>query len=161
MAGTGGSVAVGTQDVEYEILCDDQGGGTVVAFLRRYTLDDTGTLTPVDTDLDGAPYAVTGTVVRCAPPEEPANPEIDGTIQRQTGAGTVTIAAGARSVTLVVYTGSPTVAIGGGAPVAVGPGTSLTWGVDRGGPAGETLQDAYAFTGVAGSDFLVTSTREV
>ncbi|MCC9686866.1 hypothetical protein [Streptomyces sp. MNU103] len=147
--------------MEYEVLCDDQGGGTVVPFLRRYTLDDTGTLVPVDTDLDGGAYTVTGTVERCAPPEEPANPEIDGTIQRQTGAGTVTIAAGARSVTLVVYTGNPTVAIGGGAAVTVGPGTSLTWGVDRGGAAGETLQDAYVFTGAAGSDFLVTSTREV
>ncbi|MDH6489666.1 hypothetical protein [Streptomyces sp. SAI-127] len=52
-------------------------------------------------------------------------------------------------------------AIGGGAAVAVGPGTSLTWGVDQGGDTGESLQDAYAFTGVAGSDFLVTTTREI
>jgi hypothetical protein len=161
MAGTGGSVAGSTPDVEYEILCDDQGGGTIVPFLRRYVLDDTGTLVPVDTDLDGAAYSVAGTVERCAPPAEPANPTLDGTIQRQTGVGAVTIPAGARSVTLVVYTGNPTVAVGGGAAVTVAAGTSLTWGVDRGGEAGETLQDAYVFTGVAGSDFLVTSTREV
>lgn len=159
MAGTGGSVSVGTPDVEYEVLCDDQ-GGTLVPFLRRYTQDDAGALVPVDTDLDGAEYTVTGTVERCAPPAAAVNPGIDGTVQRQTGAGTVTIAAGARSVTLVVYTGTPTVAIGGGAAVTVAPGTSLTWGVDRGGPAGEALQDAYVITGVAGADFLVTSTRE-
>lgn len=161
MAGTGGSVAGSTPDVEYEILCDDQGGGTVVSFLRRYVLDDTGALVPVDTDLDGAAYTVVGTVERCEPPAEPANPVIDGTIQRQTGAGAVTIPAGARSVTLVVYTGNPTVAIGGGTAVTVSAGTSLTWGVDRGGEAGESLQDTYVFTGVAGSDFLVSSTREV
>ncbi len=161
MAGTNGSVSASTPDVEYEILCDDQGSGTVVPFLRRYVLDDAGTLVPVDTDLDGGAYTVTGTVVRCEPPAAPPNPVLDGTIERLPGAGTITIAAGARSVTLVVYTGNPTVAIGGGSSVAVAPGTSLTWGVDRGGDAGETLQDDYVFTGVAGSDFLVTSTREV
>lgn len=90
-----------------------------------------------------------------------SRPDVDGTLQRQSGAGTVTIPAGARSVTLVVVAGTASVAIGGGAPVTVPTGTSLTWGVDRGGDTGETLQDAYAFTGVAGSDFLVSSTREV
>jgi hypothetical protein len=154
VAGTSGNVA--GNDLEYEVLCDDVG-----AFLRRYVLDDTGALVPVDTDLDGGTYAVTGSVRRCETPAAAANPVIDSTLQRQTGAGTVTIAAGARSITLVVYAGSPTVAIGGGAPVAVAQGTSLTWGVDGGGDAGEHLQDAFVFTGVAGSDFLVTSTREV
>jgi hypothetical protein len=155
MAGTSGSVA-GRADVEYEILCDDNG-----AFLRRYTLDDAGALVPVDSDLDGGTYAAVGTVRRCEAPAAPANPVIDGTLQRQTGAGTVTVPAGARSVTLVVLTGTASVAIGGGTPVTVPAGTSLTWSVDRGGDAGETLQDAYAFTGAAGSDLLVTSTREV
>lgn len=155
MAGTSGSVA-GRPDLEYEILCDSAG-----AFLRRYGLDDTGALTHVDTTLDGAAYAPVGAVQRCAAPATPANPVIDGTVQRQPGVGTITIPAGARSITLVVYTGNPTVAIGGGAAVAVGPGTSLTWGVDQGGDTGESLQDAYAFTGVAGSDFLVTTTREI
>ncbi|MFI6290025.1 hypothetical protein ACIBEJ_00480 [Nonomuraea sp. NPDC050790] len=161
MAGTGGSVAVAAPDAEYEILCDDQGGGTVVPFLRRYTVDAGGTVVPVDSGLDGVPYTVAGTVQRCEPPATPANPVIDGTIQRQTGAGAITIPAGARSVTLVVYLGSPTVAIGGSPAVAVTAGTSLTWGVDRGGDAGESLQDAYVFTGASGTDFLVTSTREV
>ncbi|MEC3994992.1 hypothetical protein VSR01_16225 [Actinacidiphila sp. DG2A-62] len=152
MAGTSGSVA-GRPDLEYEILCDSAG-----AFLRRYVLDDTGTLGHIDTTLDGTPYAAVGTVQRCSAPTAPL---IDSTLQRQTGAGNVTIPAGARSVTLVVYGGSPTVAIGAGAAVAVVAGTSLTWGVDTGGKSGESLQDAFVFTGVAGSDFLVSSTREI
>ncbi|MFD3612383.1 hypothetical protein ACFWXA_30815 [Streptomyces atroolivaceus] len=155
MAGTSGSVAGSAHpDAEYEVLCDDNG-----SFLRRYTTED-GAPVLVDTTLDGTTaYVPTGTVRRCD--VTAANPVIDGTLQRQTGAGTVTIPAGARSVTLVVYSGSPTVAIGGGAAVTVAAGTSLTWGVDRGGKAGESLQDAYAFTGLAGSDFLVSTTREI
>jgi hypothetical protein len=156
MSGTSGSVAASRPDVEYEILCDSNG-----AFLRRYVLDDTGALAHVDTNLDGAAYVPVGTVRRCEAPVTPPNPVLDGTIQRQTTAGAITIPAGARSITLLVYAGTPTVAIGGGAPVAVAAGTSLTWGVDRGGDAGESLQDAYVFTGVAGSDFLVSSTREI
>ncbi|PWI15955.1 hypothetical protein DI272_18645 [Streptomyces sp. Act143] len=157
MSGTSGSVAAATPDDEYEILCDDAG-----SFLRRYSTEDGATVV-TDTTLDGAtPYVPTGTVVRCDAEQAPApNPQIDSTIQRQTGAGNITIPAGARSVTLVVYAGSPTVAIGGGTAVTVAAGTSLTWGVDRGGDAGESLQDAFVFTGVAGSDFLVTSTREI
>ncbi|MFC7791416.1 hypothetical protein [Streptomyces cinereoruber] len=157
MSGTSGSVAAATPDDEYEILCDDVG-----SFLRRYSTED-GSTVATDTELDGTtPYTPTGTVVRCDAEQAPAaNPQIDSTVQRQTGTGTVTIAAGARSVTLVVYAGSPTVAIGGGAAVTLAAGTSLSWSVDRGGDAGEQLQDAFVFTGVAGSDFLVTSTREV
>lgn len=154
MAGTSGSVAGLRPDAEYEILCDDNG-----AFLRRYTTED-GAPVLVDTALDGTTaYAPVGTVRRCdgAAP----NPVLDSTLQRQTGAGTVTVPAGARSVTLVVYTGNPTVTIGGAAAVTVGPGTALTWGVERGGEAGESLQDAFVFTGIAGSDFLVSTTREV
>ncbi|MDQ0962054.1 hypothetical protein QFZ66_005932 [Streptomyces sp. B4I13] len=154
MAGTSGSVAGARPDAEYEILCDDSG-----TFLRRYTTDN-GAPVLVDTALDGTtPYVPTGTVRRCD--VAAANPVIDSTIQRQAGVGTVTIAAGARSVTVVVYAGSPTLAIGGGTAVTLDPGTSLTWGVERGGDAGESLQDAFVFTGVAGSNFLVTSTREV
>ncbi|MFZ4160435.1 hypothetical protein ACOZDE_18690 [Streptomyces griseoincarnatus] len=156
MSGTSGSVAAATPDDEYEILCDDVG-----SFLRRYSTEDGATVV-TDTELDGTTlYVPTGTVVRCDAATAPAaNPQIDSTLQRQTGAGAVTIPAGARSVTLVVYAGSPTVAIGGGAAVTLAAGTSLTWGVDRGGDAGEQLQDAFDFTGVAGSDFVVTSTRE-
>lgn len=156
MSGTSGSVAAATPDDEYEILCDDAG-----SFLRRYSTVD-GATVATDTELDGTTaYTVTGAVVRCDAEQAPgANPSIGSTLQRQTGAGAVTIAAGARSVTLVVYAGSPTVAIGGGLPVAVAAGTSLTWGVDRGGATGEQLQDEFAFTGADGSDFLVSSTRE-
>lgn len=154
MAGTSGSVAGVRPDAEYEILCDDSG-----AFLRRYTTED-GALVLVDTALDGTTaYTPVGTVRRCD--QAAVSPVIDATLQRQTGAGTVTIPAGARSVTLVVYTGSPTVEIGGAPAVTVGPGTSLTWGVERGGEVGESLQDAFTFTGAAGADFLVSSTREV
>lgn len=155
MSGTSGSVAAASSDAEYEILCDDNG-----QFLRRYTASDSGVPTTTDTLLDGTTaYVSTGPVVRCS--AAPANPQIDSTAQRQTGAGTVTIATGARSVTFMVFTGAPTVAIGGGTPVALPAGSSATWSVDHGGDAGEQLQDAFVFTGVAGSDFAVLSTREV
>ncbi|MEU2487036.1 hypothetical protein ABZ593_20810 [Streptomyces sp. NPDC012617] len=155
MSGTNGSVAVARPDNEYDVLCDDVG-----QFLRRYTTEEGAPVT-TDTELDGVTaYVPTGVVHRC---EETAaaNPVIDSTIQRQTGAGTVTIAAGARSVTVAVYAGAPTLAIGGGIAVALPAGTSLTWSVDRGGDTGETLQDGFVFTGAAGHDFIVTSTREV
>ncbi|MFB7114829.1 hypothetical protein [Streptomyces sp. NPDC056291] len=155
MSGTSGSVSTAPQDLEYELLCDDVG-----SFLRRYSTEDGATVV-TDTTLDGSTaYTVAGTVGRCSEPPLPPNPQLAGTIQRQTGAGTVTIAAGARSVTVIVYAGSPTVAIGGGTAVPLNAGTSLTWSVDRGGDAGEQLQDGYVFTGVAGAEFLVTSTRE-
>ncbi|MGV9913407.1 hypothetical protein [Streptomyces tendae] len=157
MSGTSGSVAApATPDDEFEILCDDVG-----SFLRRYSTED-GATVATDMELDGATaYTPTGTVVRCdAEPDPAPNPAIDSTVQRQTGAGTVTIAAGARSVTVVVYAGAPTVAIGGGTAVPLAAGTSLTWGVNQGGDSGETLQDEFVFVGAAGADFLVTSTRE-
>lgn len=156
MAGTSGSVAAATPDDEYEILCDDVG-----SFLRRYSTEG-GATVATDTELDGTtPYTPTGTVVRCDAATTPAaNPQIDSTAQRQTGAGTVTIAAGARSVTFLVFAGAPTVAIGGGAAVTFPAGSTATWSVDRGGQAGEALADEFVFTGIAGSDFAVLSTRE-
>jgi hypothetical protein len=157
MSGTSGSVAVATPDDEYEVLCDDAG-----SFLRRYTAQG-GVTVVTDTELDGSTaYTPTGTVVRCDAETAPAaNPQIGSTAQRQTGAGSVAIPAGARSVTWLVFAGSPTVAIGGGAAVTFPAGSSATWSVDRGGEAGETLQDAFVFTGAAGTDFVVLSTREV
>lgn len=155
MSGTNGSVATASSDAEYVVLCDDVG-----QFLRRYTHTGDDAPTATDTELDGVtPYTPTGAVTRCG--AVTPNPVIDATVQRQTGAGTLTIDAGARSVTVVVYAGAPTVAIGGGTAVALPAGTSLTWGVNRGGDTGEMLQDAFVFTGAAGHDFLVTSTREV
>ncbi|MET9818333.1 hypothetical protein [Streptomyces sp. NPDC006355] len=155
MSGTSGSVAGAGVEREYEILCDDAG-----TFLRRYTVDPAGVVTPVDTALDGTtPYTVTGTVGRCRE-ASPVAPQVESTLQRQTGAGSVTIPAGARSVTLVVYAGSPTVAIGSASAVPVAAGTSLTWGVDQGGAGGEQLLNAFTVTGGAGADFLLTTTRE-
>ncbi|WP_309317390.1 hypothetical protein [Streptomyces salinarius] len=154
MSGTNGSVAIARPDNEYEQLCDDNG-----PFLRRYTIED-GTPVTTDTGLDGTTaYTPTGTVRRCED-QAATNPTLDSTVQRQTGAGTVTIAAGARSVTVNVYAGAPTVAIGGGTAVALPAGTSLSWSVDRGGDAGESLADEFVFTGAAGHDLIVTSTRE-
>jgi hypothetical protein len=160
MSGTSGSVsAAAAADAEYEILCDVQADGSSTPFLRHYTTSGTGAPAVSDTTLDGTTaYAPTGTVVRCG---ASPNPQIDSTAQRQTGAGNVTIAAGARSVTLLVFAGSPTVAIGGGTAVAFPAGSSGTWSVDQGGKNGEKLQDAFVFTGVAGSDFIVLSTREL
>ncbi|MER7135397.1 hypothetical protein ABT358_02490 [Streptomyces sp. NPDC000341] len=155
MSGTNGSVAVAPVDDEYEILCDED-----TTFLRRYSSEG-GSTVVTDTELDGTtPYAPTGVVHRCEDAAT-ANPALGSTIQRQSGAGTVTITAGARSVTVNVYAGAPTVAISGGTAVALPAGTSLSWSVDRGGDTGESLRDAFAFTGAAGHDFIVTSTREV
>lgn len=51
-------------DTEVLQLCDSTGS---VPFLRRLTFDATGALTStVDTDYDGAPYAVVGDAVDCA-----------------------------------------------------------------------------------------------
>ncbi|MET8609816.1 hypothetical protein [Streptomyces misionensis] len=163
MSGTSGSVsAPAAPDREFEILCDDDGTGSGTAFLRRYTVDPAGATVPVDTELDGTTaYTPTGTVKRCTEPPTAPGPQLESTIQRQTGAGAVTIPAGARSVTVVVYAGSPTVALGGGAAVTLNAGTSLTWSVDQGAAGGESLADSFVFTGVAGGDLLVSSTREV
>ena len=160
MPGTSGSVsAAAAADAEYEILCDVATDGTSTPFLRHYTTSGTGAPAVSDTALDGTtPYAVAGTVVRCG---TSPNPQIDSKAQRQTGAGTLTIAAGARSVTLMVFAGAPTVAIGGDPAVAFPAGASGTWSVDQGGKSGEQLADAFVFTGVAGSDFLMLSTREI
>ncbi|MEV5047351.1 hypothetical protein AB0N20_22615 [Streptomyces griseoincarnatus] len=79
--------------------------------------------------------------------------------QRQTDAGAVTVAAGARSVTLMVYAGEPTADIGGAGPVGFPAGSTATWSVDQGGDPGETLDEEFVFTGAAGDDFTVLTTR--
>lgn len=164
--GAGGGSGPGGQDecgsVTLLRLCD-QTADDCVPFLRHLVHDCDGQVTAsTDTELDGTtPYTPTGTVVRCGSEQtlQPA-PQIASTVQRQTDAGTVTIAAGARSVTVVVYAGTPTVSLGGDTPVPLPAGTSLTWSVDRGGPASERLVDEFTFTAAAGDDLLVTSTRE-
>ena len=54
-------------DTEILTLCDDQGGGVVVPFIRYITTPVTGPPgTIVDTTLDGVtPYVVLGTVIEC------------------------------------------------------------------------------------------------
>ena len=156
MAGTSGSISTPApkSDTEFAVLCDDNG-----AFLRRYVDAGGAAPTVVDTLLDGSTtYAPVGTVRLCS---AAPNPQVESTVQRQAGAGTVTVAAGARSVTVTVVAGAPTVAIGSGAAVTLPAGSSFTWGVDRGGDPGEALQDAFVFTGAAGADLLVHTTREL
>ncbi len=160
MSGTSGSVsAAAAADAEYEILCDVQPDGSSTPFLRHYTTTGTGALAMSDTLLDGTTaYVPTGTVARCG---TTPNPQIDSKAQRQTGVGAVNITAGARSVTLLVFAGAPTVAIGGDPAVPFPAGSSGTWSVDQGGKNGEKLADAFVFTGAAGADFVVLSTREI
>lgn len=162
MSGTNGSVAIASSDAEFVVLCDDDGAGTLTPFLRRYTVED-GLTVATDTELDGTTaYTPAGTVVRCDADEPPVvAPQLDSTVQGQTGAGTVTIPAGARSVTVNVYSGAPTVAIGGGTAVALPAGTSLSWSIDRGGDTGENLADEFVFTGAAGTAFIVATTRKI
>lgn len=153
--GAVGTCNPATSDREFEVLCD-----TVGTFLRRYSVSSTGVVTTTDTTLDGTTaYVVTGAVDICKCSQ--INPAIDSTLVRQTGAGVVTILSGARSVTVTVLAGAPTVSIGGAAAVTLIAGLSMTWEIDLGGTAGEALQDSFAFTGNAASDFYVHTTREI
>ena len=65
LAASGGGMAA--NDNEFEILCDtDTVAETLITFLRRYVVTPAGTVTTVDTELDGlTAYAVTGTVGPC------------------------------------------------------------------------------------------------
>ena len=69
MSGTIGSIggsggATGSDDVEFQILCDSN-AGVITRFLRRFVYS-AGVLTTVDTELDGTTaYTVAGTVGAC------------------------------------------------------------------------------------------------
>lgn len=53
-------------DAEVLVLCDDQGGGTVVKFVRIIVMDKEGAITYSDHEVIGlAAYTVLGTVVAC------------------------------------------------------------------------------------------------
>ncbi|MGW3447340.1 hypothetical protein [Streptomyces sp. NPDC001076] len=66
MSGTGGSISTSAPDREYEILCDIAADGTATAFMRRVSVDSTGTSTVLDTTLDGTtPYTPADTVGVC------------------------------------------------------------------------------------------------
>lgn len=150
--------AVGTcnptvADREFEVLCD-----TVGSFLRRYSVSSAGVVTTTDTTLDGTTaYVPVGAIGVC---KIDANPVINSTLVRQTGVGVQTIVVGARSITVTVLAGNPTVSIGGGPAVVLVPGLSMTWDIDYGGKNGETLAQAFTFTGNASSDFYVHTIRE-
>ena len=150
--------AVGTcnptvADREFEVLCD-----TVGSFLRRYSVSSAGVVTTTDTTLDGTTaYVPVGAIGVC---KIDANPVINSTLVRQTGVGVQTIVVGARSITVTVLAGNPTVSIGGGPAVTLVPGLSMTWDIDYGGKNGETLAQAFTFTGNATSDFYVHTIRE-
>lgn len=128
MSGTVGSVSVANTDREFVPLCDDDGAGTVVPFLRRYSTDQAGTVTTTDTGLDGTtPYAVAGTVTTCqATPAAPVAVQVHAV---QDTDWDLSAQAGTQSVTLLVYTGAVTVTTGEGA-LTVPAGSSLSWGVD-------------------------------
>ncbi|MFB9476808.1 hypothetical protein [Nonomuraea salmonea] len=144
------------------ILCDVQEDGTVTRFIRAFRADGKFT----DFGIDGEAYTPSGTVGVCAggggggegdggDAGTPA--EVTPAVQRQTDAGTVTVAEGARSVTLMVLAGAPTVAVGGGDAVAFPAGSSASWGVDAG---GERLKGEFVITAAAGDDVIVISTRQ-
>jgi hypothetical protein len=129
MAGTSGSVsAPAAPDREFEILCDDDGAGTVTSFLRRYTVDSAGNTVPVDTDLDGTtPYAVTGTVGLChdAQPQQ----RIVTPHGSQDTDWSLAANPGTQSVTLMVLAGTVPVTTAEGT-INAPAGSTLTWSVD-------------------------------
>lgn len=117
-----------------------------------------GTLSYIDTETGGA-FNPANDIVPCATLTTQATNQIDSTVQRQTNAGSIVIAAGARAVSLAVLstaTAGVTINLGQGV-TTIPPGVSLSWGVDD---REEQLLDSFTFTGVAGSDFIVTSTRQ-
>lgn len=128
MAGTSGSVSPAAPDREFEILCDDDGAGNVVAFLRRYTVDTSGAVVPVDTQLDGTtPYTVVGAVGRCQGPPVPQRPVTAHGVQNTDWS--LAANTGTQSVTLMVLGGSVTVTTAEG-NITAPAGSTLTWSVD-------------------------------
>lgn len=62
----GGGGGGGGPQVNAEVLCDDDGAGTITPFIRRITTDTLGVNTVADFELDGVtPYVTTGTVGNC------------------------------------------------------------------------------------------------
>lgn len=164
--------SVGTEiDVVYStssVICVTNVGVSTPWFVRQRNLvnNSTGNITSTITEysLDGSTWTAvipTGTIVAGDCPCTQTNPLIDSTFARQTGVGTQTIAAGARSVTVTVVSGTPTLSISGAGAINLVAGLTQTWSVDNGGLAGESLQDSFVFAGIAGSDFFVSSTREI
>ena len=117
---------------------------STIGFYRSYYADYAGTY------INPQPTTV------CLPSSPDEDITVDSTIERLIGVGTITIAAGARSVDVIVKAGSPTVQIGAGAAVTLEQNFAHVWSADG---KKETLSDSFVFTGVAGSDFWVSTTR--
>jgi hypothetical protein len=162
------AAAEGMVTVLDECRCDDVAGdGSVIArYVELIGVNSDGSLTSLGywTEDFTSPYDPVspipcpgGGATIAAP-----NPEIAGTLAHADGAGaqTVNVPAGARSITVTVHEGTADVQVGTDPVVALPPG-SYTWAVDRGGPAGERLAQAYSVSGGAGDVFTVHSTREV
>lgn len=84
----------------------------------------------------------------------PSEPGAAASAQRLAGAGVVTVPAGARAINVVVIAGTPTLSIDGAVAVTLPTGSNLSWNAE----IGETLSSEFVFTGVLGTDFLVTTT---
>lgn len=148
-------------DAEQTLLCDVGPGGELLGLaLVVYLYNNETGVAPVPSLVDpetGAPYVVLGTLQPCATGSGGGGTTevLDSTVQRQVGAGNIVIAAGARSVTVTILTGDVTVDLGQGV-TTLPAGNAFSWSADS---AGGSLSDAFTFTGVAGSDFIVQSTR--
>lgn len=163
-----GAADGGPVEVLVECRCDDVAGdgSDIFRFVELIAVAADGTLTSLGywtEDLSSpydpvSPIPCPGGGATIAAP----NPEIAGTLAHADGAGaqTVNVPAGARSITVTVHEGTADVQVGTDPVVALPPG-SYTWAVDRGGPAGERLAQAYSVSGGAGDVFTVHSTREV
>lgn len=125
-------------------------GGVSKPLIRRETIDADGNVDESFVDTDGVDEIPTSWT------PGPCVNHLTSTIERVTGAGTVTIAANARSITVSVSAGNPTVQIGSDPAVALIPNLSLTWGTDS---REEDLADVFTFTGLTGDDFFVTTSR--
>lgn len=110
----------------------------------------TGAVSYIDLATNTALDLSTVTIVDC---ETGVTTAATSTVARQQGAGVQNVAVGAKALSVVVVSGTMTVTIGATAPVTLPAGASLSWADDSG------LADAFVLTGVAGSDFLVTTTR--
>lgn len=92
----------------------------------------------------------------CLPSSAATANHLSSTIDRVIGVDVLTISPNARSVTVAVNAGNPTVQVGSNTAVSLVPGLSFTWGTDD---RDEDLADEFVFTGIAGSDFFVTTSR--
>lgn len=143
------TVCAASNSVTVSLVCGVV-GGVSKPLIRRALVDSAGVETVTFLDVDGALVTpTTWTPGLC-------NNHLVSTIERLVGAGTITIPTNARSITVTVNAGTPTVQIGSSAAIGLVKNLSLTWGTDG---SNEDLSDQFVFTGIAGSDFYVTTSR--